>query len=286
MIFEVKKAVHLPQKKHENMHEQGIIIGLLSFLIIGIFHPLVIQAEYYFGKKFWWIFWAGGMLCIGFSIVTSSVFLSTLLALLGFSCLWAIKEMFEQEQRVKKGWFPANPKRKGAVVIRPERPADYLAIRRIHEQASGRLDEAFLVEKLRRHVAFAPEMSLVAVKNNIVAGHVLFFPVNILSPEGKATPAGALLPVSVCPAFQNQGIGSALVEASLLAAAKQSYRLAVAIGQEEFYSRFGFQKASGYAIDGIFDCQGGGVWMIRELQPGSLNGVNGRIEYPIKQIIF
>ena len=31
---------------------------------------------------------------------------------IGCSCLWSIKELFEQRERVRKGWFPENPKHK------------------------------------------------------------------------------------------------------------------------------------------------------------------------------
>jgi hypothetical protein len=37
---------------------------------------------------------------------------SALLGVTGFSSFWTIKEIFEQEQRVERGWFPANPRRR------------------------------------------------------------------------------------------------------------------------------------------------------------------------------
>jgi hypothetical protein len=90
----------------------GIIIGLGSFIIIGIFHPIVIKSEYYFGKKIWPLCLVCGIvLCAGSIIFSGSIIISALLAIAGFSCFWSIKELFEQEKRVQKGWFPANPKR-------------------------------------------------------------------------------------------------------------------------------------------------------------------------------
>jgi hypothetical protein len=93
------------------MYWQGILLGLLSFLIIGLFHPLVVKVEYYVGKKAWWVFLAAGLFSLAISLCTNG-FRSALCGILGFSCLWSIREMFEQEERVKKGWFPANPKKK------------------------------------------------------------------------------------------------------------------------------------------------------------------------------
>ena len=50
-------------------------------------------------------------MCVAAYII-EDVFLSTLAGVIGFSSFWTIMEIFEQRQRVKKGWFPMNPKRK------------------------------------------------------------------------------------------------------------------------------------------------------------------------------
>jgi len=89
----------------------GVAIGLLSFIIIGIFHPIVIKAEYYIGKKIWPAFLVAGAVFIAISILISNLILSISLSIVGFCCLWSIGELFEQEERVKKGWFPSNPKK-------------------------------------------------------------------------------------------------------------------------------------------------------------------------------
>jgi len=89
----------------------GLSIGLATFIIIGAFHPVVIKAEYYFGKKCWPAFLIGGLLCAAGALFIRALWVSALLSVLGFTLLWSVKELFEQEQRVKKGWFPANPKR-------------------------------------------------------------------------------------------------------------------------------------------------------------------------------
>lgn len=94
------------------MHFEGILIGVLTFLIIGIFHPIVIKAEYYFSKKVWPIFAVAGIVFLVLSIMAESTFVGTVLAVFGASSLWSIQELFEQEKRVEKGWFPENPNRK------------------------------------------------------------------------------------------------------------------------------------------------------------------------------
>lgn len=90
----------------------GIILGVSVFLIIGLFHPIVIKAEYCFGKGCWWVFALAGVLSCAASLFVRNIIVSAVLGVLGFSCFWSILELFKQEKRVKKGWFPANPKRK------------------------------------------------------------------------------------------------------------------------------------------------------------------------------
>lgn len=92
------------------MNITGIIIGTATFLIIGICHPLVIKAEYYFGRIAWIGFLIAGIALAAFSLFTKGT-LSILLGAGAFSFFWGILEMFEQEKRVLKGWFPENPKR-------------------------------------------------------------------------------------------------------------------------------------------------------------------------------
>lgn len=90
---------------------KGLIIGLCSFIIIGVFHPIVIKGEYYFGKKIWPFFLLSGIIFIIVSINIASFALSAISAVIGFTCFWSIHELFEQEKRVRKGWFPKNPNR-------------------------------------------------------------------------------------------------------------------------------------------------------------------------------
>lgn len=90
----------------------GLIIAVITFLTIGIFHPIVIKAEYYFGTRCWWVFLLAGIAFICGSLFVENQVASTILGVIGCSCLWSILEIFEQRQRVLKGWFPMNPKRK------------------------------------------------------------------------------------------------------------------------------------------------------------------------------
>ena len=94
------------------LYYAGIVIAICTFLIIGMFHPIVIKVEYYYGTKPWWLFLLVGIICILFALFIENILLSSVLGVFGASSLWSIGELFEQRKRVKKGWFPKNPKRK------------------------------------------------------------------------------------------------------------------------------------------------------------------------------
>lgn len=93
-------------------HLGGVVIGICTFLIIGLFHPVVVKAEYYWGTRCWWVFLVLGLMEMAGSIIIQNLLVSSLLGVFSFSSFWTIKELFEQRQRVLKGWFPMNPKRK------------------------------------------------------------------------------------------------------------------------------------------------------------------------------
>ncbi len=95
-----------------DLNYYGIALGAVSFLIIGVFHPLVIKGEYYLGKKMWWVFLFMGLIASILSLLAESTFISVLLGVFAFSSFWGIKEIFEQIERVKEGRFPKNPKHK------------------------------------------------------------------------------------------------------------------------------------------------------------------------------
>ncbi len=94
------------------MNFLGLIIAVATFFIIGLFHPIVIKSEYYFGVKCWWLFLVLGIAFIVTSLFIEQQVISTVLGVVGCSCLWSILELFEQRERVRKGWFPKNPNRK------------------------------------------------------------------------------------------------------------------------------------------------------------------------------
>ncbi len=107
--FAIKLIVMMEFLSQYNL--TGVIIGISTFFIIGIFHPLVIKGEYYFGVKCWWVFALLGVVATVSALVVKTVIWSTLLAVIGASSFWSIHELFQQRERVRKGWFPKREKR-------------------------------------------------------------------------------------------------------------------------------------------------------------------------------
>ena len=89
----------------------GLTVGIFTFIIIGLFHPLVIKAEFYMGVRSWGLFLLLGIIMVFLSIWTDNLVLSILCGVCAFSSFWSILEIFQQRERVRKGWFPANPAR-------------------------------------------------------------------------------------------------------------------------------------------------------------------------------
>jgi putative acetyltransferase len=124
--------------------------------------------------------------------------------------------------------------------VRDESPQDWNAVYRVVLSAFGRSDEAELVKKLRE--AGDSVVSLVAEEDGQIVGHVL------LSKMDAPFPALALAPVSVVPARQRRGIGSALVERAINRACSEGWAAIFVLGDPNFYERFGFdpEAAAGF----------------------------------------
>jgi hypothetical protein len=94
------------------MYFTGIIIAASTFLAIGVWHPIVIKTEYYWGTRPWIIYLIVGLACIAGALFIENAIISSIVGVFGASALWGIGELFAQKRRVEKGWFPKNPNRK------------------------------------------------------------------------------------------------------------------------------------------------------------------------------
>jgi putative acetyltransferase len=164
------------------------------------------------------------------------------------------------------------------VTIQPEKEKYHTAIHEINTLAFGQENEAELLERLRMSTSFIAELSLVAVKDERVIGHIVFSPVAIQTKE-KALPALALAPMAVHPEFQGLGIGSELVRQGLERCRSLRYGVVVVVGHSTYYPRFGFTPARKKGLEAPFPVPDE-AFMAIELTPSALNGISGMVIYP------
>jgi hypothetical protein len=99
------------EKMERNVNFYGLFAGAAALCIIGLFHPIVIKGEYHFGKGIWPLCLVCGLAFLAGACAVSNLYVSILMGIAGSSCLWSIKELFEQEKRVERGWFPKKEKK-------------------------------------------------------------------------------------------------------------------------------------------------------------------------------
>lgn len=157
--------------------------------------------------------------------------------------------------------------------VRAETAADWAAVAEVHRQAFGQEEEANLVQAL--HAGGFARVALVAETAGRVVGHVLFSAMGIVQCEREVA-ALALAPLGVLPAYQSQGIGSALVVRGLTACREQGHRIVLVLGHAHYYPRFGFSVDMAARIESPFSRES---FMALELAPGALAGVQGRVRY-------
>ncbi len=161
------------------------------------------------------------------------------------------------------------------LTIRPEIPEDQTSIHYVNQEAFGRNQEADLVNKLRQRGVLT--VSLVAVQETAIVGHIAFSPVEITS--GKSSfGALTLAPMAVLPVHQNKGIGSQLVIAGLEECRRLGHEIVVVVGHPNYYPRFGFIPADPKGIECEFEVPDE-AWMMKELTQGALAGRRGKVRF-------
>ncbi len=158
------------------------------------------------------------------------------------------------------------------VTVRAEAAADIPAVHRVNELAFGRPGEADLVDALR--AAARPYISLVAVDEGRVVGHIFFSPVTL---EGEDSAILGLAPMAVLPEAQRRGIGSRLVRAGLEECRRIGCDAVVVLGHPEYYPRFGFVPASRKGLRCEYPVPDE-VFMVTELRPNALSR-QGLVKY-------
>lgn len=169
------------------------------------------------------------------------------------------------------------------ILIRPESSLDFTRVYEVVQSAFSRAphtnhDEQNLVVRLRKSMAFIPGLSLVAVVNDQIVGHILFTKIKIKNHNAEYTSL-ALAPLSVLPEVQGKGIGGKLILAGHQTALELGFSSVILVGHPEYYPRFGYIPASCFGITAPFDISNE-VFMACQLTPHALAGVKGIVEFP------
>ena len=157
------------------------------------------------------------------------------------------------------------------IEIREEHPADVAAIRDVNASAFGQNLEANIVDALRSNGAVL--LSLVAILQGRVVGHIMYSPASVGSTMGAA-----LGPMAVLPAYQRQGIGSRLIDAGNRKLEMAGCPFILVVGHAAYYPRFGFRPASTYGIVCEWDVPDD-VFMVLVMDPEKMRGVTGLARY-------
>lgn len=163
--------------------------------------------------------------------------------------------------------------------IRAEQAQDIPAVYSLHAAAFGQENESRLVNLLRESEHYIPELSLVAVLNGTIIGHILFTKLKIVTGSGREVETLALAPVSVTPDLQYAGVGGQLVRRGLEVAAELGYGSVIVLGHPQYYPKFGFAPASRWGITTSYEVPDE-VFMAMELRRGALKDAAGRVVYP------
>jgi putative acetyltransferase len=158
-------------------------------------------------------------------------------------------------------------------VIRPECPGDEAALRALHAACFPSDAEAQLVDLLR--AAGRLSVSLVAVVNGALAGHVALSPVTVAA--ATAVPGAGLAPLAVAAGWRRRGVGADLVRGSLAAARVAGFGWVVVLGEPSYYARFGFRPASGRGLQDEYG--GGAAFQALELVAGAVPVGAGLVRY-------
>ena len=135
-----------------------------------------------------------------------------------------------------------------------------------------------LIGDLLVDVTARPVLSLVAIVDGRVVGHVLFSTVR-LKPPGQDVSAALLAPLAVHPECQSQGIGSQLVAAGIEQLSDAGVDLVFVLGHPAYYPRFGFFEAGikGFEAPYPIPEKHAAAWMMRELHPGVIGSTLGQV---------
>ncbi len=161
------------------------------------------------------------------------------------------------------------------MMIRKEEKKDIQDIRSLTDLVFGGPVEGTIIDAIRENCPYA--LSLVAVKEAQIVGHIFFSPVAISGLDGIE--AMGLGPMAVLPEYQRKGIGKALIEKGIRELPKAGCAVVVVLGHAEYYSKLGFAPASRYGLKSQWEGIPDDAFMVRFLNKEKMDGIGGIVRY-------
>lgn len=168
------------------------------------------------------------------------------------------------------------------IILRQEIPADYRNVETLTREAFWNqhgpgCDEHYLAHVLREADDFITALDIVAEADGTIVGNIMYTQSRIALDRGGDLPVITFGPLSVLPAFQKQGVGSALVRHTLALAKTLGHRAVIILGDPAYYGRLGFQPAEHYGIAMPNDMYLAAL-QAYALQPGALDNAAGHFQ--------
>lgn len=167
-----------------------------------------------------------------------------------------------------------------SLTIGNEQIEDYRTVEQLVREAFWNLyvpgcNEHFILHNLRKSSDFIPELDFVAEKEGQIVGQIAYSRGIVECKHGEDKEVVSFGPVSVLPAFQKRGIGSALITHTIGLARDMGYLAICIYGDPRYYNRFGFRCGEKYEIKTADDKFAVGLQVL-ELKRGALNKISGR----------
>ena len=179
-------------------------------------------------------------------------------------------------------WKVGSHKKEYTLKIRQSTESDRKEILNIHEQAFGQVKGpviAKLVDDLLNDETAIPILSLVAVANDTLVGHILFTKAVITKTENPIS-AQILAPLAILPDEQKKGIGEKLINEGLRLLKGSGTELVFVLGHPTYYPRCGFIPAGAQGFEAPYPIpeEHAAAWMVQALNGDVLKNNAGKIQ--------
>jgi putative acetyltransferase len=166
--------------------------------------------------------------------------------------------------------------------IRPSLESDAANIALVHKHAFGGdkgIQIAALVHDLLGDKTATPRLSLVAVEDDKIIGHIIFTRAQI-HPKNEQISIKILAPLAIIPSAQGKGIGRKLIEEGLALLRESDVGLVFVLGHPSYYPRAGFQPAGILEFEAPYPipAEHADAWMVQELKFGIIGKLKGKIQ--------